>query len=275
MERKVKYCVAVSSEKLGDWAPVPLQGDLDGVCETARGLGFDSVEYHLRNPEAEDRKKLKTLLDRHGLSLAAIGTGLEYSKNGNFFTSEDPEVRKRTAEKFRSFVDLAADFGSVVFLGLCRGKSPTFAERERYLDLFADEVRPIVDYAKRKGVVLVLEPIVSYMTNLLTRTVETIDFISLRGLGGVELLLDTYHMYFEDEMPVEEGFRLSAGRIGHIHISDSDRRYPGSGKVDYEAVGRVLKEIGYSGAVSLEILPYPDGVQASRYGIQWMKHVWG
>ncbi len=271
----VKYCVAFSSEDLGDWAPVPLQGDLDGVFKTAAELGFDAVEYHLRNPEAEDRRKLKSLLKRHGLSLAAIGTGLEYSKNGNCFTSPDPEVRKRTGVKFRSFVDLAADFGSVVFLGLCRGKAPTFKERERYLDLFAEEVMPIVDYARKKGVVLALEPIVSYMTNLLTGTTETLDFISLKGLQGVELLLDTYHMYFEDKIPVEEGFRLSAGRIAHIHISDSDRRYPGSGKIDYDAVGKVLGEIGYSGAVSLEILPYPDGVQASRYGIQWMKHVWG
>ena len=275
MSKTVEYCLAISHETLGDGAPVPLQGDLDSCFKTAAGLGFDAFEYHLRNPETVDRKKLKVLLKKHKLTLAAVGTGLEYTMNGNSFTSKDPEVRKRTAAKFKSFIDIAGDHGAAVFLGLCRAKAPTFKEREAYLDLFADQIRPLIAYAKERGAVLALEPIVSYMTNLLCGTVETIDYISLKDLAGVELLLDTYHIFFEDKMPVEEAFRVSSGLLAHVHISDSDRRYPGSGKVDYAAVGRVLKEIGYGGAVSLEILPYPDGVQAARYGIQWMRSVWG
>lgn len=274
MKRNVKYCLAVSSEILGDAAPVPLQGDLETSFRTASELGFDAVEYHLRNPESVDRKKLKALTEKYGLYLSAFGTGLEYGLNKNSFISPDPAVRARTGEKFRTFIDLAAEFGAVVFLGLCRGTAPSFREREKYLDLFVQEVLPLADYAKKSGVVLALEPIVFYMTNLLNKTVDTIDFIRLRGLDGIQLLLDTHHMFIEDRS-VTEAFRLSSGLIAHIHMSDSDRRYPGSGNVDYDAVGKVLKEIGYSGAVSLEILPYPDGVQAARYGIAWMKSVWG
>jgi sugar phosphate isomerase/epimerase len=274
MERKVKYCVAVSSEILGDSAPVPFQGDLAESFKTVAGLGFDSIEYHLRNPESVDRKKLKALAKKHGLSISAFGTGLEYGLNKNSFTSSDPEVRKRTGEKFRTFIDLAAEFGACVFLGLCRGTAPSFREREKYLDLFVREALPLVDYAKKSGVVLALEPIVFYMTNLLNKTVETIDFISLRGLDGVQLLLDTHHMFIEDP-DTAEAFRASAGLIAHIHMSDSDRRFPGSGNVDYDGVGKVLKEIGYSGPVSLEILPYPDGVQASRYGLNRLRKIWG
>jgi D-psicose/D-tagatose/L-ribulose 3-epimerase len=125
-----------------------------------------------------------------------------------------------------------------------------------------------------KNVTLALEPIAFYLTNLLNKTVETIDFISLRQLEGIKLLLDTHHMYIEDAS-VEGAFRAGSGLTAHIHISDSDRRYPGSGLIDYAAAARVLKDTGYSGAVSVEILPYPSGVQAARYSIQWMKSVWG
>jgi sugar phosphate isomerase/epimerase len=274
MNRKVKYSIAVSNEILGDGALVPLQGDIEGSLKTAAELGFDAVEYHLRNPETIDVKALKGLTEKYGIAISAIGTGLEYSLNGNTFTSPDPAIRKRTGDKFRTFIDLAAEFGACVFLGLCRGKSPTFAEREKYLGLFVDEIRPLIAYAKEKNVVLALEPIAFYLTNLLNKTVETIDFMALQKLEGVQLLLDTHHMYIEDPS-VEEAFRLSSGLIAHIHISDSDRRYPGSGLVDYAAVGRVLKETGYAGTVSVEILPYPSGVQAGRYSIQWMKSVWG
>lgn len=272
--KNVKYSIAIASEILGDGAPVPLQGDLEASFKTASELGFDAVEYHLRNPETVDAGQLKTLCEKYGVAISAIGTGLEYSLNGNIFTSPKAAIRKRTVEKFRSFIDLASHFGACVFLGLCRGKSPTFAEREKYLDIFTGEIQPLIAYAKEKNVVLALEPIAFYLTNLLNKTVETLDFIALRKLEGVQLLLDTHHMYIEDPS-VEEAFRLSAGMTAHIHISDSDRRYPGSGRVDYAAVGRVLKETGYSGAVSVEILPYPSAVQAARYSIQWMRSVWG
>jgi sugar phosphate isomerase/epimerase len=271
---KVKYSIAISSEILGDGAPVPLQGNLGTSLQTASELGFNAFEYHIRDPQNIDAKELAALCEKYGMTLAAIGTGLEYSLNGNVFTSPKAAIRKRTAEKFQAFIDLASQFGACVFLGLCRGKAPGFAEREKYLDLFAQEARPLIDYARRKNVILALEPIAFYMTNLLNKTVETLDFIALKKLDGVQLLLDTHHMYIEDPS-VEEAFRVSAGMTAHIHISDSDRRYPGSGRVDYAAVGRVLKETGYAGAVSVEILPYPSGVQAARYSIQWMKSVWG
>jgi sugar phosphate isomerase/epimerase len=81
-------------------------------------------------------------------------------------------------------------------------------------------------------------------------------------------------MFIEDSDMIDS-FRRTAGKIAHVHISDSNRRYPTGGNVDYGAVGAVLKEIGYTGAVSLEILPLPDGLQAARNGIAWMKSVWG
>jgi sugar phosphate isomerase/epimerase len=135
MSRTVKYSIAVSHEILGDSSAVPLQGDLEDSLKTASALGYDAVEYHLRDPENIDRKRLKALTEKYGVTIAAIGTGLESTLNGNTFTSPDPGIRKRTVEKFRTFIDLAADFDACVFLGLCRGKAPAFEEREKYLDL--------------------------------------------------------------------------------------------------------------------------------------------
>jgi sugar phosphate isomerase/epimerase len=85
--------------------------------------------------------------------------------------------------------------------------------------------------------------------------------------------MDTYHMYYEDENIIE-AFRKSSGRIEHVHISDSDRKFPGSGKIDFSAVGDCLLEMGYDKAVSLEIPPDPDGRTAASMGLDWMKRTW-
>ncbi len=273
--RKVKYCVAVSSEILGEGAPVPLQGDFSKTFAEAARLGFDSVELHIRNPESYDIAELKALCAKHGLRIDALGTGLEYGMNKHCLTSPDPANRAEMARRLRAYIDMAAEFDAVVFIGLLRGKAPTYAEVPAYLDLFARELLPIAAYAKEKMVRLGIEPIVFYLTNLINTTEEGIEFVSRPGLESVDYLLDTHHMFIEDEDMIESFRKCGGGKIAHIHMSDSNRRYPEGGNVDYDAVGKVLKEIGYEGAVSLEIVPYPDGLTAAERGMRWMKKTWG
>ena len=273
-KRKVSFSVAISDEILGEGAPVPLQGDFAETFALAAELGFDSVELHIRNPASYDADRLSGLCVRHGLRISAIGTGLEYSLNKNCLTADDPALRREMASKLKAYVDLAVRFDAVVFLGLLRGKAPAYAEVPAYLDLFARELVEIVSYAESRKVRLGLEPIVFYLTNLINTTEDGLDFIKRPGLGSIDFLLDTHHMFIEDSDMIES-FRKAAGKIAHIHISDSNRRYPGGGNIDYAAVGNVLKEIGYDGAVSLEIIPYPDGRKAAKNGLSWMKNVWG
>lgn len=273
VRRKVEYCIAVSEEILGEGAAVPLQGDFEKTFAIAAAIGFDSVELHIRGPASYEPASLKALSEKHGLRIAALGTGLEYSLNGNCLTSPDPDVRRRMAARLTDYIDLAAPFGAVVFIGLLRGKAPRSAEIPYYLDLLASELVDIVAYADDRNVRLGLEPIVFYMTNLLNTTQEGIDFVKRPGLGSIQFLLDTHHMFIEDR-DMMESFRMAAGKIAHVHISDSNRRYPGAGNVDYGAVGGALKEITYGGAVSLEILPAPDGETAATRGIEWMRRTW-
>ena len=158
----------------------------------------------------------------------------------------------------------------MVFLGLCRGKAPDYATCDRYLDRLASELVPLAEYALTKDVILAFEPIVFYLTNLLNKTEETLEFLERPGLESIQLLLDTHHMFIEDEN-MEKAFRMCKGRIAHVHISDSNRKYPGCGNVDYRMVGRTLRDIGYNRTVSLEILPYPSGDKAALKGLEAMK----
>lgn len=270
----VGFGLAISEEVLGDGAPVLLQGGLTAAMKQAAELGFDNVEIHIRNPREFDGDALLETARRHKLTISAVGTGLEYSLNGLNLTSPDRDCRRRMAQRYREHIDLAARLGAVVFVGLCRGKAPDFISRENYLDRFYDELVPIADYARERGVVLALEPIVFYLTNLLNTTEETLLFLERPGLEDVELLLDTHHMFIEDRSMVRS-FRACRERIAHIHISDSNRRYPGGGNIDYDRVGKTLKEIEYDRSVSLEVLPYPSGEEAARRGVAWMRSIWG
>lgn len=267
---KVKYSLAISEENLGDYAPVLLQGGIVKSVVRASEIGFDSVELHIRKPESFNAEELLEIACRYNIAISAIGTGLEYSLNGLSLTSRSEQVRNEMAKRLKGHIDIASRLGAVVFLGLCRGKSPSYSTREEYLNRLEKELIPIVSYALKRNVVLALEPIVFYLTNLLNTTEETLEFLDRPGLEPVQLLLDTHHMFIEDNN-MYESFRLCRGRIAHIHISDSNRRYPGCGNIDYIKVSKTLSDIGYDRTLSLEVLPYPSGDQAAVRGYKAMK----
>jgi sugar phosphate isomerase/epimerase len=273
MSRPVQFCVAISEEELGSSASVPIQGGLIKGLKQASELGFTSVEIHIRNPRKLDVEALAGMAGRVGISIAAVGTGLENSLNGLSLTSPDIQIRRLASERYHEHIDLASRFGATVFVGLCRGSAPADQMRGEYLKRLTGELIPLAEYAKKKNVTLSVEPIVASMTNLLNTTAETLEYLDRLDMEQVRLLLDTYHMYYEDP-DILEAFRMCKGRIEHIHVSDSDRKYPGSGKVDFNAVGAWLVETGYNKAVSLEILPVPDGITAASIGLGWMRRIW-
>jgi sugar phosphate isomerase/epimerase len=244
---------------------------LINAIKQASGMGFTAVEMHIRNPEQLDVDAIADAAGKSGIAIAAIGTGLEHTLNGINLT--DPHSRSQASERYLEHINLASLFGATVFVGLCRGSAPTEELTGEYLDRLTDELIPLAAYAEKRNVTLSVEPIVKSMTNLLNTTAETLEYLSRPGLETVRLLLDTYHMYHEDP-DILDAFRMCKGRIDHIHISDSDRKYPGSGRVDYAAVGACLIEIGYDKAVSLEIPPDPDGVTAASLGLNWMRSIW-
>jgi len=274
MVRKIQYGVAISQEILGEGAPVPFQGGIAESMAKAAAMGFDCVELHIRNPSSFDVKELARLSDETGVRIAAIGTGLEYGKNGLSLTSDDQSVRAKAAERMREHIDLASHFGAVVFLGLIRGKCGSKARLPEYLDRLAAQLAPLSAYAVEMKVPTGLEPVAYYFSDLLNTTDETLDYLKRPGLESIGLLLDTHHIFLEDKS-MEASFRKCAGRITHVHISDSNRRYPGAGNVDFAFAARTLDAIGYASAVSLEILPAPSDDEAARRGLAWMQKTWG
>jgi sugar phosphate isomerase/epimerase len=273
MNRPVQFCIAISEEELGSSAPVPIQGGLVNAIKKASELGFTAVEMHIRNPLQLDIDAIADAAEKTGISIAAVGTGLENTLNGLSLTSPDARSRRLASDRYHEHIDLASRFFATVFVGLCRGSAPTEQSRGEYLGRLTSELIPLAEYADKRNVTLSLEPIISSMTNLLNNTAETLEFLKRPGLEPVRLLLDTYHMYYEDP-DIISALMMCKGKIGHIHISDSDRKYPGSGKVDFASVGNCLIEIGYDKAVSLEILPDPDGAIAASRGLDWMRSIW-
>jgi sugar phosphate isomerase/epimerase len=65
------------------------------------------------------------------------------------------------------------------------------------------------------------------------------------------VLADTYHMNIEEDDPCA-ALRAAAGRLGAVHVSDSNRHQPGTGHVPFEAIVQTLQAVGFDGVLSVE-----------------------
>ena len=192
-----RYGLVCSLETLTSEKLAVYQGPLAAYAKMVSAIGYDAIELHLRNPRQYDAVAMKRTAADAGLSFCALSTGLEYSLNGLCFTSSDKNIREKTSIRFKEHIDLDAKLNAVVFLGLCRGKAPNYSHCELYLNRLAAELVPIASYAQTKNVILAFEPIVFYLTNLLNKTEETLEFLKRPGLENIQVLLDTHHMFIE------------------------------------------------------------------------------
>jgi sugar phosphate isomerase/epimerase len=74
-----------------------------------------------------------------------------------------------------------------------------------------------------------------------------------------------------EEPSIERSLELAGDRCWHVHIADSNRRYPGCGHLDFDGVFRTLAGMGYEGYVSAELFPLPDPDTAGAETITYVR----
>lgn len=111
-----------------------------------------------------------------------------------------------------------------------------------------------------------------YETNLFTNVAGALEFLKPLRTQNVKLLCDLFHMNIE-ESDIAAAMRLAGDKVGHVHFADSNRRAIGFGHTDMPPVIAALKDIGYTGYLSAEILPLPDEETAAKQTIESFKRL--
>lgn len=244
-------------------APILFKGSFVESFPAIAGAGYDAVEAHIHNSAEFDRPRLSRLLAENGLGLAGIGTGSAYGKDGLSLSNPDDAVRENAVKRIQAHVDTASEYSSaVVILGLIRGWARECSSREEYEGNLQASLEKCLVYAERRQVTLVLEMVNRYEADAYNSIIEGMALLTQLPSPRLQLHLDTFHMNIE-EADIPQAIASAAGHIGHVHIADSNRLYPGSGHYDFAATLGALHAIGYNGALSVECMAGCDAVQAA------------
>jgi sugar phosphate isomerase/epimerase len=129
--------------------------------------------------------------------------------------------------------------------------------------------------AAKDGVTIVVEPLNRKECNIINSVAEAMQYVSAVAHPNIRCLVDTYHLWLEDE-PLENVQR-AIGQIAHVHVADREGRVaPGeSGKEDYRPLFRILKRGGYDRRISVEgNFPEPAIRERGARVLDYLKRQW-
>ena len=236
-------------------------------CEQAAAVGFDAVEIFPPSAGALNVGELHALLARHKLRVAAVGTGGGWVIHKWSLTNPDPGIRAQAREFIRGIIDLAAVFEAPAIIGSMQGRWDPPGSRDQALLWLGEALGELGAHAGTRGQVLLYEPLNRYETNLINRLPEAARFLDTLGTRQVRLLADLFHLNIE-EPSIPEALRAASSHLGHVHFADSNRHAIGFGHTPIRPIVEALREIGFTGYLSGEILPLPDSTTAARQTIQ-------
>ncbi|MEU7046339.1 sugar phosphate isomerase/epimerase family protein [Streptomyces varsoviensis] len=185
---------------------------------------------------------------------------------GGFLTAADPAARAEALADNRAAVDEAATLSTGVLVlvsgGLPPGDRDLAAARERVADALA-ELGP---YAAERGVRLAIEPLHPMYASdrcVVSTLAQALDLAERFPVEQVGVVVDTYHLWWDDTAADGIARAGRAGRIASFQVADWVTPLPegvllgrgqlGDGSVDLRRFRELVDAAGYAGPIEAEI----------------------
>jgi len=147
--------------------------------------------------------------------------------------------------------------------------APWKTARELEEELLVEQLSRLASFAGQCGTKVILEPLNRYETHLLNRVEQAVSIAKRVASPHMTVLADVFHMNIE-EHDLAAAIRAGGSAVGYVHLADSNRVVPGQGHTDFKSVFAALRDISYTGWMSLECAA-PKGEQSLQETITFMK----
>lgn len=231
------------------WTGGQTQDGLEMALEKSAEHGYRCIEFAYLRPELFDLDRLAKRSRELDVQIG-VTMGLPPDKD---ISSEDAGAVKAGRRLLSDAVKAVRDIGGDKLGGILYSAHTKY-NRQPTGDGWknaAEVIGEIGAEAKEAGVMLTLELVNRFETNLLNTTAQGLRFLEDCGNPDVTLHLDTFHMQMEEADPAQ-AIRLAGDRLGYFHIGESNRGYLGCGTIAWEPIFDALLDIGYDRDVVFE-----------------------
>jgi sugar phosphate isomerase/epimerase len=216
-----------------------------------REAGYDYIECALASLPIENESELREMFPRY------MDSPIPVRAFNVFFPGDLLVVGPNTDDvRIGNYLHHAAEFmgklgASIAVLGSGRSRCvPEGWERSRAEDQLLRLLERISDEFDGTGVTLAVEPLNKKETNLINSVAEAVAYAKTVNRSNVRVLADFYHM--DEEREPLQTLVEHQDWLAHIHLADTLRQSPGTGRYPYKEFAAQLKASGYSGMISAE-----------------------
>lgn len=223
---------------------------------------------------ADTRTQIRETAESTGIEIIGLHWLLAKTKNLHL-TSDDPTIRRNTADYLSELTRLCRDLGGTVMVF---GSPPqrNLAEGVSYeqgFDRAVEVFKATAPVLEDCGITLALEPLGPEEGNFMLTAESAIAIAEAVDSPNVKLHLDVKAMSTEPQS-IPDIITNSKDWLVHFHANDPNRLGPGMGTVDFGPIFQALDKIDYQGWTSVEVFDYEPGVDALvGKSIEYMKRI--
>jgi sugar phosphate isomerase/epimerase len=254
--------------------------NVEDIFRIAKDTGYDAVELasysfcdSITDVTAPERQSIRGWADAAGVDIAGIHAlftpipnmqPLHSCPAGLQLNSADLEIREWTKGYLKELIRFCGEVGGKnVVLGSAKSRSiPEEIPYEEGWQMARETLRECAEYCTDYDVILSLEPIHAALTNFINTPDEAMKMVKDVDHPNLRWMLDCFAAYNQG-VDVPKAIREHGKYLVHVHMNDENKRWPGTGKVDFPPIAQALKDIGYSGYLSLEVMdlnPNPETI---------------
>ena len=232
------------------WTSPLTTESLRDLADRARSFGFGLLELPVESPGDWDPGTAAEVLAGFGMGariVGAMGPGRDLI---------DPKFRADTQDYLRHCVDVAVQVGSPTVAGPFTAATGRVwkmdpSERRAVVSTLREALRPVVDYAASRGVLMAMEPLNRYETSIINTVDQALDALEPLLGQGLGLALDSYHLNIEERSPAA-AIRAAGEHCQVVQVCGNDRGPVGGDHTDWDAFFDALDDITYKGPLTLE-----------------------
>ncbi|KAA0680647.1 sugar phosphate isomerase/epimerase [Roseomonas genomospecies 6] len=231
------------------WIPKWSTKDGAYAIERAAAFGYGRIVVPIRDHDSIEPAAIASLCEKAGIRPIATSP----LQIDNDISSTDPEVHRRGIERHCAALSLARDMGADRMGGILYsafGKASK-VPGEANFQAAADGLRIVAERAASQGMLLALEVVNRYETNLINTAEQAVRMIELIGAGNVRVHLDTFHMNIEED-DMLGALERAMPHLGYFEIDQNHRGRLTQGSIDFAPMLRRLKAANYQGLIGVE-----------------------
>ncbi|HEO71391.1 MAG TPA: sugar phosphate isomerase/epimerase [Candidatus Hydrogenedentes bacterium] len=225
------------------------KAELDLVPKVA-DFGYDGVEILFGDLDILAPAETRKACEAAGMGMTACAV----MTSGENISSPDADVRKSGVARLKRIVDITAEMGGDAVGGPLYAPVRELTGKPRTDDEWkwaAEGLRAAAEHAERTGIILAIEPLNRFETHVINTVLDGAKLVREVDHPNLKIQVDTFHANIEDK-DTAAAIREAGSAVGHFHASESDRGVPGTGQVRWKECFSALRDINYTGWVTIE-----------------------